>query len=131
MENVNALQKSYKHENERLKIEHSKYVSELQKKVARQKKYESETDLEVRKQLREENSEQLSKHQKELEQLTQTFENRISSLTSKYHANEAALRQQLREDLDKHISAVNKLTMEIATLKADHSKELESSRKKA
>ena len=92
-------------------------------KVATEK-YESETDLEMRKQLREENSEQLSKHQKELEELTQTFENRLSSLTSKYHANEAALRQQLREDLDKHASAVNKLTMEIATLKADHSKEL-------
>ena len=114
VENVNALQKSYKHENER-QIEHSKLIG-LQEKVVRQKQSESETDLEVRKQLRKENSEQVLKHQEELEQLTQTFENRISSLTSKYHANEAALRQQLREDLDKHISAANKLTTDIATL---------------
>ena len=35
------------------------------------------------------------------------------------------MRQQLREDLDKHISAANKLTTDIATLKADHSKEIE------
>ena len=67
---------------------------------------------------------------KELEQLTRTFEDRISSLTSKHHANAAALREQLQKQIDKHTSTVNTMAAERSILKADHLKELDLVEKK-